>query len=101
MRLKGATEEKELATFGFFVFEEQLELNMMEFKEAKYRYSVLKQLTLSTMYSTFWCMEESLEYLLGFFALIIKSTVVEKNPLNNPTLFEKYKEFFKPTITFI
>ncbi|KAG1336466.1 hypothetical protein G6F62_006250 [Rhizopus arrhizus] len=99
MRLQVALEEKELVTFGFSIFGEELELSMMEFKEGKYEYSIIKLLKLPTMYATFERMDESVEYLLGFFD-IIKSTVVEKNGSANSSLFMKYKKLLKPTISF-
>ncbi|KAI9006742.1 hypothetical protein CLU79DRAFT_840686 [Phycomyces nitens] len=98
-RLQVALDEKELVTFGVFIFGEKIELSMMEFKEGKYEYSVIKLLKLPTMSTTFERMDESLEFLLGFFD-IIKSTVVEKNDLANTSLFSKYKELLKPTISF-
>lgn len=98
-RLQVASEEKELVTFGIFIFGEELDLSMMEFKEGKYEHSIIKQLKLPTMHATFEHMDESLEFLLGFFD-IIKSTIVEKNDPVKSSLFLKYKELLKPTISF-
>lgn len=71
----------------------------MEFKEGKYEYSIIKQLKLPTMHATFEHMDESLGFLLGFFD-IIKNTIVEKNDPVKSSLFLKYKELLKPTISF-
>ncbi|KAL0091799.1 hypothetical protein J3Q64DRAFT_1634936 [Phycomyces blakesleeanus] len=98
-RLQTASEEKELATFGCFVFGEELELSMMEFKQGRYEYSVIKKLKLPTMCSTFERMDQSLEFLLGFFD-IIKNTIVGKDGPVDSSLFLKYKQLLKPTISF-
>ncbi|CAO3679529.1 hypothetical protein G6F70_001842 [Rhizopus microsporus] len=58
-RLQVASEEKELATLGFIIFSEELELSKMEFKEGKYEYSIIKLLKLPTMCATFQHMDES------------------------------------------
>lgn len=71
-RLQVASEEKELVAFGFFVFGEELELSMRLFKEERYEYSVIKQLKLPTMCTTFENMDKSLEFLLVLFILLNK-----------------------------
>ncbi|CEJ00518.1 hypothetical protein RMCBS344292_14571 [Rhizopus microsporus] len=58
-RFQVASEEKELAMLGFFIFSEELELSKMEFKEGKYEYSIIKLLKLPTMCATFQHMDES------------------------------------------
>ncbi|CEP11768.1 hypothetical protein [Parasitella parasitica] len=101
MRLKVASEEKELVTYGILILSKKLQLSMMEFKEGKYEYSVIKRLQLPTMESTYqYMMDESVEYLLGFFDTI-RSTIVARNgSSSNFTLFDQHKKNLKPTISF-
>jgi hypothetical protein len=98
-RLKMATHQDELVTFGMLILGKEMELSVMQLVEDKYIYQVVKRLNLPTMPDTYESMQETVECLLGFFGEISK-TVRVHNP-NDQTLYSTYKPILKPTLSFI